>query len=64
MSFHYIKRKLVAFKPFFNLCKIIVDGLIQLSDIAGLMAKARVISIHGHIRISDSSWEVIDVNEE
>ena len=38
----------VFIEPFFNLCKATVNGLIQLSDVRGLMAKACVISIHGH----------------
>ena len=33
MSFHYINRKIVAFEPYFNLCNVTADGLIQLSDI-------------------------------
>ena len=46
MWFHYIKREFITFEPIFNLCT--VDGLIQLSDIRGLMADTRVIIVNEH----------------
>ena len=41
-------RDFITLEPFFNLCKVTVDGLIQLSDIRGLIADTHVIRVHGH----------------
>ena len=44
--------------------KIIVNSLFQLSPITGLVAQTGIISIHGHSGSLNSSWEIIDIDEE
>ena len=48
MSFSNIQRKFVAFQPGFQLLKVTVNSLIQLSQIMRLMAQTGIISIHGN----------------
>ena len=44
--------------------KITVNSLFQLSQITGLVAQTGIISIHGHSGSLNSSWEIIDIDEE
>ena len=43
---------------------IAVNSLIQSSQVGTLVGQTGTISIHGHVRISDCFWEIIDVDEE
>ena len=64
MSFSNIQRKFVSFQPGVLLLKVIVNSLIQLSQIMKLVAQTGIISIYGHSAILDSQRKIVDIDQE
>ena len=64
MSFCHIQRKLISLKPSLQFTEIAIYSLIKLSQIARLMTKTGIISVHRHRGTLDSLRKIIDIDEE